>query len=317
MLHDLKRYVPTVYNNIQEMDNIISTEQEEIDTLYSEMKLAYNRQTVINADEKGIALYEAILNINSNTTTESLEFRKQRVILQLTTAPPFSFNFLLQQLEKIAGSGNYKAWIDFNNYTLYIQSETSNKLWFNELTLLLAKIKPANILYIYIGYNKTNVGVKSSTKYYEAGWKYKLNGTWKLGEYPFYISDDGNWLYKLDGSWKLGELPFFDRGEGIDLGLNNVKDYFKNALAKHTKDIITSVVVNNETTFSTQDFLLFSVNGNKLEIEFSYTPQGNSNEVTNIKIKHENDVLVEKELYILVDESVTIHLDIDILEVLK
>lgn len=153
MLHDLKRYVPIVYNGIKEMDNIINTEQQEIDTLYGEMKLAYNRQTVINADEKGISLYEAILNINSDSSTESLEFRKQKVIFQLTTSPPFSFNFLLQQLDKIAGRENYKAWVDFNNYTLYIQSETSNKLWFNELTLLLARIKPANILYVYIGYN--------------------------------------------------------------------------------------------------------------------------------------------------------------------
>ena len=317
MLHDLKRYVPTVYNGIQEMDNIISTEQEEIDTLCTEMKLAYNRQSVINADEKGIYLYEKILNISADENSESLDFRKERVIVQLTTSPPFSFNFLLQQLDKIAGIGNYKAWVDFNNYTLYIQSYISNKLWSNELNYLLAKIKPANILYVYIGYDKTTIGIKSKTEYYLAEWKYKLDGTWKLGEYPFYITYEGNWVYKLDGTWKLGEYAFYDRGEGVSLGLNNIKDYFKNNLAEYAKTLITDLIVNNEFVFNVEKFSYFNINNNLIEIEFIYSLAENSSEITNIKIRHEGNVLVEKDLYIAVSESVTVHLDIDIQEVLN
>lgn len=297
MLHDLKRYVPIVYNGIQEMDNIISTEQEEIDTLYSEMKLAYNRQSVINADEKGIALYEAILNINSDSTTESLEFRKQRVILQLTTSPPFSFNFLLQQLDKIAGRGNYKAWVDFNNYTLYIQSETSNKLWFNELTLLLARIKPANILYIYIGYKKTEIGVKSETSYKISEWKYKLNGTWILGQYPFYVE-----------------------GEETKMGTNNVKDFTLNKVAEYVKSIVDNVYINNSEVCFKDNFSLFDVSDNLLQIEFIYplVAKATTKEITNLKIRDtSNNVLIEKDLYIAVDENVTVHLDINILEVLS
>lgn len=297
MLHDLKRYVPTVYNNIQEMDNIISTEQEEIDTLYNEMKLAYNRQSVINADEKGIALYEAILNINSDSTTESLEFRKQKVILQLTTAPPFSFNFLLQQLDKIAGRGNYKAWVDFNNYTLYIQSETSNKLWFNELSVLLARIKPANILYIYIGYNKTNIGIKSETLYKISEWKYKLNGTWKLGQYAFYVD-----------------------GEETKMGVNSVKDLLLNDVANYVKSIVDNVYINNSEVCSSDNFTVFQVEGNILSIEFIYPQVEKSavKEITNLKIRDiSNNVLVDKDLYIGVSESVTVKLDINVLEVLS
>lgn len=297
MLHDLKRYVPIVYNGIQEMDNIINTEQQEIDTLYGEMKLAYNRQTVINADEKGISLYEAILNINSDSSAESLEFRKQKVILQLTTAPPFSFNFLLQQLDKIAGRGNYKAWIDFNNYTLYIKSETSNKLWFNELTLLLARIKPANILYIYIGYKKTEIGVKSETSYKISEWKYKLNGTWLLGQYPFYVD-----------------------GEETKMGTNSVKDFTLNKVAEYVKSIIDNVYINDSEVCSKEQFSLFDVSDNLIQIEFIYPllAKTATKEITNLKIRDaSNNVLIEKKLYIAVDENVTVHLDINTLEVLS
>lgn len=297
MLHDLKRYVPIVYNGIQEMDNIINTEQQEIDTLYGEMKLAYNRQTVINADEKGISLYEAILNINSDSSAESLEFRKQKVILQLTTAPPFSFNFLLQQLDKIAGSGNYKAWVDFNNYTLYVQSETSNKIWFNELSVLLARIKPANILYIYIGYNKTNIGIKSETLYRISEWKYKLNGTWKLGQYAFYVD-----------------------GEETKMGVNRVKDLLLNDVANYVKSIIDNVYINNSEVCSSDNFTVFEVNNNILSIEFIYPQIEKSTvkEITNLKIRDvSNNVLINKDLYIGVSESVTVKLDINVLEVLS
>ena len=297
MLHDLKRYVPIVYNGIQEMDNIINTEQQEIDTLYGEMKLAYNRQTVINADEKGISLYEAILNINSDSSAESLEFRKQKVILQLTTAPPFSFNFLLQQLDKIAGRENYKSWIDFNNYTLYIQAETSNKLWFNELTLLLARIKPANILYIYIGYKKTEIGVKSETSYKISEWKYKLNGTWLLGQYPFYTD-----------------------GEETKMGTNSVKDFTLNKVAEYVKSIIDNVYINDSEVCSKEQFSLFDVSDNLIQIEFIYPllAKTATKEITNLKIRDaSNNVLIEKQLYIDVDENVTVHLDINTLEVLS
>lgn len=297
MLHDLKRYVPIVYNGIQEMDNIINTEQQEIDTLYGEMKLAYNRQTVINADEKGISLYEAILNINSDVSVESLEFRKQKVILQLTTAPPFSFNFLLQQLDKIAGRENYKAWVDFNNYILYIQSETSNKLWFNELTLLLARIKPANILYIYIGYKKTEIGVKSETSYKISEWKYKLNGTWLLGQYPFYV-----------------------KGEETKMGTNSVKDFTLNKVAEYVKSIIDNVYINDSEVCSKEQFSLFDVSDNLIQIEFIYPllAKTATKEITNLKIRDaSNNVLIEKQLYIAVDENVTVHLDINTLEVLS
>lgn len=297
MLHDLKRYVPIVYNGIQEMDNIINTEQQEIDTLYGEMKLAYNRQTVINADEKGISLYEAILNINSDSSAESLEFRKQKVILQLTTSPPFSFNFLLQQLDKIAGRENYKAWVDFNNYTLYIQSETSNKLWFNELTLLLAIIKPANILYVYIGYKKTDIGIKSETSYKISEWKYKLNGTWLLGQYPFYVE-----------------------GEETKMGTNGVKDFTLNKVAEYVKSIIDNVYINDSEVCSKEQFSLFDVSDNLIQIEFIYPllAKTATKEITNLKIRDaSNNVLIEKQLYIAVDENVTVHLDINTLEVLS
>ena len=297
MLHNLKNNVPSIYNGIQDMEQIINSEQQEIDNLYGEMKLAYNRQTVINADEAGIKLYENLLNINSDSETESLDFRKEKVILQLTTAPPFSFNFLLQQLDNIAGIGNYKAWVDFNNYTLYVQSETSNKLWFNELSVLLARIKPANILYIYIGYNKTNIGIKSETLYRISEWKYKLNGTWKLGQYAFYVD-----------------------GEETKMVVNSVKDLLLNDVANYVKSIVNNVYINNSEVCSSDNFTVFEVNNNILSIEFIYPQIEKSTvkEITNLKLRDSsNNVLVDKDLYIGVSESVTVKLDINVLEVLS
>lgn len=190
----LKKYVPSIYNGVYEMGKICDIEQAEVDKLEDEFQLAFDRQFVKNADEQGVAQYEVLLNI-SPAINDTLAHRKEIIILTLSSSVAFTFTYLTQQLDKIMGKGNYKCWVDFNAYTLYIQGLTLDINWYFALSSLIHRVKPANIVYVYQPLLSQRVLVNETISSSKSVWEYKL-GQWRLGEFAFYEAEDLE-VYKL------------------------------------------------------------------------------------------------------------------------
>ncbi|MEG0431054.1 MAG: putative phage tail protein [Anaerovoracaceae bacterium] len=148
-MRPLKSYLPIYpYNENKESDELLRVEQPEFDSFNEELKLCFSRQSILTADHIGIKLYENMLDIYANKN-DTLEFRKERVILKLNSSPPFTLKYLRNCMDRIVGSNNYKVSMDYNAFTLHIEGTAKNENWFIEMTTLLARIKPANILYNY------------------------------------------------------------------------------------------------------------------------------------------------------------------------
>jgi hypothetical protein len=118
------------------------------DNLDTETEKVRDNQYVLTADIDGIIAYEKMLNITPKPATETIEFRRQRIINRLSMVPPFTFRFLKQRLDEIIGVDRYIASIDYPNYTLYIESSAENQEWFHEIFVTITKLKPANIVFI-------------------------------------------------------------------------------------------------------------------------------------------------------------------------
>ncbi|WP_110954794.1 putative phage tail protein [Anaerosinus massiliensis] len=300
----LKKYLPYYYDGVKEMDSLTDSEQPEFDSLNSELQLAFSRQSVVNADEVGIKLYEDILQIHANPVNETLDFRKQRVTMRLNASPPFTIQYLRNSLDKIMGHENYETWCDYNNFELFIQGLTTNKNWFIELDYLLAKIKPANLLFIYIAYDPSFINVGQNIYAGQGKWNYKL-GEWRLGELPFYSDKVAiEWNYKL-GEWSLGELPFgYDRAELIATG--GIKESLLNASAEHAKTLVESIKINDILVINKAEFTLFYALDNIVHIE-AVLPTTDITEITNIKICGlDNVVYSNKDMYVKKEEALRI-----------
>ena len=307
----LKKYLPSLYRENKEMEGLMNAEQPIYDEAETDTKFAFSRQFVVTADEKGVEQYEKILGIMP-TATDSLEFRKRRVITRLSTTPPYTLNYLKQQLTTIFGAGNFNAWVDYGKRELYVDSFINNISLFFELETFIAKVKPANMIYIYRSLVLPKVGVSSR---YLAGWgkwNYRLDGTWNLGAKPFYSDDtteESN--YRLDGTWNLGAKPFATYYLG-EIKMNNqssITPFTLNYSASKLKEIITKVVINNTITVNSSDFLNFNVSGGR--ITFDVLVETANILIESVKIYAGENVIDDATLAVKSGENTRIRFEIE------
>ncbi len=307
----LKKYLPSLYRENEEMEGLMNAEQPIYDEAETDTKFAFSRQFVVTADEKGVEQYEKILGIMP-TATDSLEFRKRRVITRLSTTPPYTLNYLKQQLTTIFGAGNFNAWVDYGKRELYVDSFINNISLFFELETFIAKVKPANMIYIYRSLVLPKVGVSSR---YLAGWgkwNYRLDGTWNLGAKPFYSDDTTEeWNYRLDGTWNLGAKPFATYYLG-EIKMNNqssITPFTLNYSASKLKEIITKVVINNTITVNSSDFLNFNVSGGR--ITFDVLVETANILIESVKIYAGENVIDDATLAVKSGENARIRFEIE------
>lgn len=146
----LKDLLPDWYTGVRELDVLMTAEDKNMKMIQMNIDKVKSNQWIQTADEQVISYHEWILNIIPNPTTESLVFRKQRIINRLQSTPPFTINYLTSHLNQFFGEGNYELRIDYTNYQIYLESAAENSNWFYESLIFIQKIKPANMEYYQV-----------------------------------------------------------------------------------------------------------------------------------------------------------------------
>lgn len=177
-------YLPDWFKQIVDYQALCQTESAQFELLADAMdKIADNFYfQTMGAD--AIVMWEKIFSIVPNPSTESLEFRRQRLLNRISTRPPFTLGFLYQKLDQIIGKGKWMAYVDYPNYTLYIESSSTDQQWAIELSYTLDKIKPAHIVYINRPLTVDRLVINESVELSSLIWNYNL-GSWGLGLNPF------------------------------------------------------------------------------------------------------------------------------------
>lgn len=114
-------YVPKLYENCIEMNSIISSEEIEF-----ENKLKPNLQKVFAdnfakiATETGIAKFEKLLNIQLDSNSDNLEYRRARVLAKLSATAPLTYRWLEDNLRNLVGENNYYIDLHPDEYSISI-----------------------------------------------------------------------------------------------------------------------------------------------------------------------------------------------------
>lgn len=277
----LSSFVPSIYDGIVEMDDIINSEENVMDIARREVFSAFANTFVLTSDESGVIMFEKMLNIVADVQAEDLEFRKQRIINRLSMSPPFTFRFLKQKLDEIIGVGAWAAYIDFSNYTLYVESSAVNQNWYYEVQFTINRIKPCNMVFTNVPYTAATINLNEEISYTTLKWWYRL-GSWKLGQYSFATSDGG-------GIIKMPETK-------------SIQQALLNDAANFVAEDIAGVLIND--TIKVSDFKLKQVSDNIVSVEYEVIPSM-TNLITNIKLTRADDtVLTQAAVYVPVTQTV-------------
>lgn len=277
----LKSFLPSVYDGILEMNDILSVEERGMTLSRREMYSAFSNTFVLTADESGVIIFEKMLNIIANPQTEDLEFRRQRLINRMSMSPPFTFRFLEQKLNEIIGTGAWAAYIDFENYTLYVESSATNQNWYSEVEFTINRLKPCNMVFINVPYTSKDINVSEEISYTKLNWKYRL-GSWRLSQHPFSTLEEG-------GIIKMPEL-------------RSIQPALLRDTANFVADDIAAVLIND--TVKVSDFKLKQVDDNVASVEYAVTPDMTTL-ITNIKLLRADDtVLTQSAVYVPVTQTV-------------
>ena len=272
---------PSVYNGVLEISVLSETDDVLLDHALAKLERAQLNQFILTADEETISVYEKMFSILANPTTETLQFRRERILNRMSLQPPFTMRWLQNKLDGIIGVGKWNAYVDYANRTLYIESFVVNQQWFNELRITINRIKPCNLVFV----NKplimadvvANETIVSATQHYNY-----ILGQWQLGQEPFATTDPEEVI----------KLP----------SVNSINPNLLADVASFSATDVVAVRLNGSVKLS--NFTTKAGQGTTTIVEYEVKP-AQASEITQIELLGTGDrVLTASAVYIPVTEAV-------------
>lgn len=212
---DICQYWPRWFREILDFQALCRTEGEELRVMAAFMARVRENLFVQTMDESTAADWEAIFRIVPNPVTETLAFRRDRILNRLSMHPPFTLTFLYQRLDALFGPGNWEVEVDYPNYTLYIEAAVEDQQYFSEMSVTMDIIKPCHIVYISRPRVAGSLLVSESITKSLGKWNYIL-GSWELGRLPFF-SGAGEEMVKMASQPSI-QPALLDHAAGFVVG---------------------------------------------------------------------------------------------------
>ena len=270
---DIEKYLPDWYKRVADYNAIMSAESGQMRIAESLTKEVYGNFYFSSMDEAGLAEWENIFGI-IYSPGETVEFRRDRIINRLSMRPPFTLQFLKEQLDKLIGEGNYAIVVDAANYTIYVESSAESQAYATEAAFTINHIKPAHIVYINTPLITEGMDVSEAISKSNPTYHYRL-GSWGLGIFPF-VSESPEEVIKLASTPSIEDLLLED-------------------LAQDVSGHVASVRINGTISITT---LTKTVSDNVLTITYNVLPT-DTNAVTSVELLDSNgDPLTSTTVYI-------------------
>jgi Uncharacterised protein conserved in bacteria (DUF2313) len=181
------KYWPDIYHEIDDFVELAKAETAEVEDLEKAIQQLFDDQFVMTSSIQGIERREKMLGIQADPSTESLDFRRKRILNRYQTKPPFTIRWLQQQLDQLVGKGLVIVDVDVHNFILYVKADIDDAAVFKEVNHTVLTVKPANL--IYNQETEINEGITLQENIYKTTLQRMtgLSTTWQLGITPFAV----------------------------------------------------------------------------------------------------------------------------------
>ena len=282
----IEKNQPNFERDIFEFKEIARVEDSELTTAEGQFEKVMNNQFVLTADVDGLAMFEKLYSIVPDAT-DTLDFRRERILQRIQLQPPFTLRFLKHQLDKIIGAGKYTVTVDPDKYEMTIDSAAQNQAYAQEVAIIVGKIKPANIVFVSRPLVVDGVLENEVILNIPLQFNYRL-GTW----------------------WNLGQKPFKSRGNAEVIKMASVKslqDSLLNESAGFIESIINKIIVNEDVEVT--EFVTKQVSGNAVVLEYNVNNQMGVNAINRLRVcKADGTVLTDVNVYVpVIGETLVNH----------
>ncbi|MGK5512062.1 putative phage tail protein [Brevibacillus formosus] len=181
------KYWPEIYWEIDDFVALAPAESSEVEDMDKAVNQLFDDQFVMTSSPQAIERREKMLKIQADPSTESLDFRKKRILNRYQTKPPFTIRWLQRQLNELVGAGLVIVNVDVQNFILYVKADIDDAAVFKEVNHTVLTVKPANL--IYNQQTEINEGITLQENIYKSSLERKtgLSTTWQLGISPFAV----------------------------------------------------------------------------------------------------------------------------------
>lgn len=142
---DLMEYLPEYLRKYHEIEEIMRTENTELERIKEKHTQAVDDRFIISCGIYGVLRFEKMLGITP-IIGDSLESRKFRILSKQNVSIPYNYAFLVHQLETLCGKDNYRINMDFFNQTLSIRIGLVSKNMLDSVKEVISAVVPCNIL---------------------------------------------------------------------------------------------------------------------------------------------------------------------------
>lgn len=275
--------LPPWYREVLDYQQMCQTIGAQFALLAEEINRVADNFFLQTMDLETVQMWEGIFRIVANPATESLQFRRDRIINRISMRPPFTLRFLYQKLDELIGPGLWNVTVDYPNYALYIESNVDGQGYSQELIYTINHIKPAHITFINSPVAMSGVVLSERVSEISYTWNYVLNGQWLLGQEPFADEEEVQVI-------KLPQTPSIQSAL-----LTGIADFVSNDVA--AARLNGSIMVENINK---------SVSGSTLTITYQVT-QAMTTEITQVELlAADGTVLTSMSAYVPVTETAVI-----------
>ena len=141
---DVLDYLPKVVRTIKEFEVLGDAENPEINNLWLDNQIVLNNQFINTLDEQGCARWEKMLDITPKGTA-TVEDRRLAILARINASLPYTYRQLENFLRNICDD-DYTMTLDNENYTLTVLLSLSRQNQFDEVSNLLTRVIPANLI---------------------------------------------------------------------------------------------------------------------------------------------------------------------------
>ena len=140
---ELLNYWPQYVRDLVEFQWIAKAEQPEFDKAAQDVRNAPQDFFLVSLSEYGCQRWERILRLSA-APGDTLETRRQRILLKYLDQLPYTYRWLLQYLASI--SSNFKVTLNNDAYKLFIQILLTGYPQRDALAAILRRTIPANLV---------------------------------------------------------------------------------------------------------------------------------------------------------------------------